>query len=248
MKLRDIFKMEMYKNRNDKPYLLVIAILAAMTAISTFIGIGMIEGVISLGNNGFKMALIILVVFSALGLWIFSLLYPYRLLNVDYMNKVMGLIFASGVSREKYYFVKISATILTCFIATIAILFIPAVTFLTFYLEEFVNMMQKIMMEFRLADVFPFMLMLIFSLFAYFVSLTTSVIITKGKIVGILLFFGFSFAVSTIQSILGVQIFAVSNFWKHEMGMAFYLNILYSILQIIIFGIIGLQVLKKQDL
>jgi hypothetical protein len=248
MKLRDIFKMEMYKNRNDKPYLLAIAILAAMTTISTFIGIGMMEGVINVDNNGFIIALILLGVFSALGFWIFSLLYPFHLLNVDYMNKVMGLIFASGVSREKYYFVKISATILTCFIATFVILIIPSITFLVVYLDEFVKMMQNILVEFRIADVFPFILMLLFSLLAYFVSLTTAVIITKGKMVGIFLFFGFSFAVSTIQSIFGVQVFGISNFWKHGMGIPFYLNILYSILQIIIFGLIGLKVLKKQDL
>lgn len=248
MRLRDIFKMEMYKNRNDKPYLLVIAILIAMTTISTFIGIGMIEGEIDFNKGGFLTALILLIVFSVLGLWIFSLLYPFRLLNVDYKNKVMGLIFASGVSREKYYFVKISATILSCFIATIAILFIPAVTFLTVYLEEFVKAMQKILIEFRLADIFPFMLMLIFSLLAYYVTLTTAVIITKGKIVGILLFFGFSFAVSTIRSMIGVPILDVSKFWSHGMDIDFYLVTLYSIVQIIIFGLIGLKVLKKQDL
>ena len=64
MRLQDIFKMEMYKNRNDKPYLLIIAILTAMTTISTFIGIGMIEGKIALDNSGFLTALILLIVFS----------------------------------------------------------------------------------------------------------------------------------------------------------------------------------------
>lgn len=117
MKLRDVFRMEMYKNRNDKPYLLVIAILSTMTAISTFIGIGMIEESIHLDKNGFLPGWILLLSFSVLGLWIFSLLYPFRLLNIDYKNKVMGLIFAAGVSQEKYYFVKISATLLSCFIA-----------------------------------------------------------------------------------------------------------------------------------
>jgi ABC-type transport system involved in multi-copper enzyme maturation permease subunit len=248
MRLIDVFKMELYKNRNDKPYLLVIAILTAMTTISTFIGIGLIDGKIYPDNAGFTMALILLIVFSVLGLGIFSLLYPFRLLNVDYKNKVMGLILASGVSREKYYFVKISTTILTCFIATFAILFIPAVTFLAFYLDEFVIGIQAILVEFRIADVFPFMLMLIFSLLAYYVTLTTAVIITKGKIVGILLYFGFSFAVSTIQSMVGVPILSGNKFWPHGMDISFYLMTLYAIVQIIIFGLIGLKVLKKQDL
>ena len=248
MKLQDIFKMEMYKNRNDKPYLLVIAILTAMTTISTFIGVGIIEHIIAIDDSGFKMALILLVVFSALGLWLFSMLYPFRLLNMDYKNRVMGLIFASGVSRENYYFVKISATILTCFIATLAILLIPAITFLAIYLEEFVKIMQKILVEFRLTDVFPLILMLVFSLLAYFVMLTTAVIITKGKIIGILLFFGFSFTASTIKSIIGVQIFPVNHLLEHNMGSTFYTYTFFSIIQIIIFAFIGLNVLKNQDL
>lgn len=242
MRLRDIFKMELYKNRNDKPYLFVIAILIAMTTTSTFIGIGMIEGKIDINNYGFLTTLILLISFSVLGLCIFSLLYPFRLLNVDYKNKVMSLIFASGVSREKYYFVKISATILTCFISTFAILFIPAVTFLAVYPGEFVKAMQKILVAFRIADVFPLVLMLIFSLLAYYVTLTTAVIIAKGKIVGILLFLGFSFAVTTIESMFGF------NNLDREIGIYFYLTILYSIVQIIIFGLIGLKVLKNQDL
>jgi len=43
MKLKDIFRMEMYKNRNNKPYLLVIAILTLMAAAATFLRIAMIE-------------------------------------------------------------------------------------------------------------------------------------------------------------------------------------------------------------
>jgi hypothetical protein len=241
MELRDIFKMEMYKNRNDKPYLLVIAILTAMLAVSTFIGIAMIEGVIGVDSNLF-VAMILLLVFSGLGLWIFSLLYPFHLLNVDYKNKVMSLIFASGVSREKYYFVKISATILTCLIATLAILFIPIVTFIVFYPEIFVDGMQMLFEEFSFADITPFMLMAIFSLVAYYVTLTTAVIITKGKVAGIFLFFAFSFGVSMVQA----PIF--SMFGDYAVNSFFYATALASVIQTILFALIGLNVLRKQDL
>ena len=241
MELKDIFKMEMYKNRNDKPYLLVIAILMAMTTISTFIGIAMIEGVIGVNSNLF-VAMILLLVFSGLGLWIFSLIYPFHLLNVDYKNKVISLIFASGVSREKYYFVKISATILTCLIATFAIMFIPIATFIGFYPEIFVDGMQLLFEEFSFADIAPFMLMAIFSLVAYYVTLTTAVIITKGKVVGIFLFFAFSFGVSMIQT----PIFTM--FGDYAVNSFFYATALASIIQIILFALIGLSVLRRQDL
>jgi ABC-type transport system involved in multi-copper enzyme maturation permease subunit len=116
--------MELYKNRNDNTYVLIIGILMAMTALSTFLGIGMIEGTFDSNQTNFMTIFILLMVFNVIGMWAFSLLYPFRLLNVDYNNKVMGLIFASGVSREKYYFVKVGATLLSCIIATFLILFI----------------------------------------------------------------------------------------------------------------------------
>ena len=196
MELKNIFKMEMFKNRNDKPYLLVIAILTAMAAIASIVGVLMIETSYEKESTLFVIE-ILLVVFTVIGFGVISLLYPFHLLNVDYRNKVMGLIFASGVSRGKYYFVKISATILTCLIATLVILFIPIVTFLLVYPEVFVEMMQQIFKEFTISDILPFVLTALFSWLASYVMLTTSVIITKGKVSGIFLFFGFSFVLST---------------------------------------------------
>jgi hypothetical protein len=176
---------------------------------------------------------------------VFWLLYPFHLLNTDYKNKVISLIFASGVSREKYYFVKISATILTSLLATLVILFIPTVTFLLVYPEIFVEIMQEIIANFTVLNIIPFMLTAISSLLAFFVMLTTSVIITRGKVAGIFLFIGFSFAISTIQSILIVPLMSF-----HNHGVNFYFNIatVFSIIQIIVFVFIGLSVLRRQDL
>jgi ABC-type transport system involved in multi-copper enzyme maturation permease subunit len=240
--------MELYKNRNDKTYILIIGILMAMTALSTFLGIGMIEGTFDTNQTNFMAIFVLLMVFSAIGLWAFSLLYPFRLLNVDYKNKVMGLIFASGVSREKYYFVKVGATLLSCIIATFLILFIPAVTFLTVYTEEFVVAMQNIFGAFSLGDIFPFLLMVVFTIIAYYVTLTTAVITTKGKIVGILLFFGFSFAASIVESLVGVPVLSSSSTVSGSLANVYYLKITFALVQIVAFGFVGLQILKKQDL
>ena len=244
MELKNIFKMEMYKNRNDKPYLLVIAILTVMAAIVSIVGVSMIET--SYDNMSTLYVIeILLIGFTVIGFGIISLLYPFHLLNVDYRNKVMGLIFASGVSRGKYYFVKISATILTCLIATLVILFIPIVTFLLVYPEFFVKMMQQIFKEFTISDILPFVLTALFSWLAYYVMLTTSVIITKGKVAGIFLFVGFSFALSSIQSMFTVPLlFSMGN------NVNFYFNLytVFSIITIIAFVLIGLSVLKKQNL
>jgi ABC-type transport system involved in multi-copper enzyme maturation permease subunit len=245
MELRNIFKMEMYKNRNNKPYLLVIAVLTAMAAASTFLGIAMIEGNIAT-EGGVIAVLISLIVFSVLGLAVFSLLYPFHLLNVDYKNKVMSLIFASGVSRERYYFVKIMATVLCCLVATLVIMLIPTVAFLLVYPEFFVEIMQEIYDNFTFSDITPLVLMAVFSLLAYYVMLTTSVIITKGKVSGIFLYFGFSFAISTIQSMFSVSLLlALEN---QNMNSYFNTATVFSIVQIVVFALIGLYVLRKQDL
>jgi ABC-type transport system involved in multi-copper enzyme maturation permease subunit len=248
MKLRDIFRMELYKNRNDKTYLLIIGILIIMTSLSTFFGIGIIEGIFDMSNSTFASLLMLLMIFSGIGMWAFSLLYPFRLLNLDYNNKVMGLIFASGVSREKYYFVKVGATILTCIIATFLVLFIPALTFLTVYTEEFVFAMKNIFGEFGFGDIFPFLLMLIFTILAYYVTLTTAVITTKGKIVGILLFFVFSLAASIVESAVGVPALSAFDDASTSITYLYYQKTLFAIFQIITFAFIGLQVLKRQDL
>ena len=241
--------MEMYKNRNNKPYLLVIAILITMAATATFLGVAMIEGYIDSGGSLLPV-LASLIIFLVLGLAIFSLLYPFHLLNVDYKNKVMSLIFASGVSREKYYFVKIGATILTCLIAMFAILFIPTVTFLLIYTEEFVWAIQLVISEFDVMNIFPFLLFFVFSALASIITLTTSVIITKGKAAGIFLFFGFSFLISTVQSSATMPALFDSAFETEIFNLNNYLYIstLFAIVQSIIFALVGLSVLRKQDL
>lgn len=242
MELKDIFKMEMFKNWNNKPYLLVIAILTVMAAVATFWGIAAIEGIVNTGSL-FWILFILLNVFFVIGWAVFSTLYPFHLLNTDYKNKAMSLIFASGVSRERYYFVKIGATLLTCSIAQAVILFIPLVAFLIVYTEHFVFGVQLIIMGFTAADVIPFVTMMLFSTLAYFVILTTSVIITRGKIVGIFLYFGFLFAISFVGVIITFPILMLAG----EMS-SHIVSTLFSIVQIVGFGWLGLHILRRQDL
>jgi len=243
MELKNIFKMEMYKNCNDKQYLLVIAILTIMAALSTFFGIAVIESEFDylLGTSLFYM----LIIFTIIGLGVFSLLYPFHLLNVDYKNKVMSLVFASGVGREKYYFVKVSATIITCMLATLVIVFIPSVTFLVVYRDEFTMAMRLFIEGFSAVDIVPFVLSSIFGLLLNIVILTTSVIITKGKVTGIFLYFLFLFVTSSISNIF-IKPF---NFaYYGNVSDIFYMSMASSIICICIFTLISLYVLRKQDL
>ena len=245
MELKNIFKMEMFKNRNDKPYLWVIAILTVMAAVATMVGVLMIESSYFMDST-LGILEIILAVFTVIGLGVFSLLYPFHLLNVDYKNRVMSLIFASGVSREKYYFVKISATILSTLIAAFVILLIPMVVFLIVYPDAFVGVVRHIVENFNSSHIFSFVLSATIGLVASLVMLTTAVIITKGKTSGIFLFFGFALIASIIQSII---MFPSNLFLGMEhTATNFYLDAAFSIVKIVVFALIGLNVLKKQDL
>jgi hypothetical protein len=128
------------------------------------------------------------------------------------------------------------------------VLFIPALTFLTVYTEEFVSVMNNIFGEFGFGDIFPFLLMFVFTILAYYVTLTTAVITTKGKIVGILLFFVFSFAVSIIESAVGLPALSAFGDSNTSLTYLYYQKTLFAVFQIVAFAFIGLQVLKRQDL
>jgi len=244
MELENIFKMEMFKNRNDKPYLIVIAILTVMAATASILGVWMFKNMLS-DLTILLIFEIVLIVFTTIGLSVFFLLYPFHLLNVDYKNKVISLIFASGVSRGKYYFVKISATILSSLIAMLVILFIPIVTFLIVYPDTFVEIVRNIFDNFNSSDIFSFALSGTVGLVANIVMLTTAVIITKGKTSGIFLYFAFSFVVSIIQS---SSIFPLLLSNRFTPGHYLYLGAVFSTVKIIVFVLIGLNVLRKQDL
>ena len=253
MELKNIFKMEMFKNRHDTPYLVVIAILTGMAAVASILGVWMINTFSGRHSSELPMLLIVLeillAVFTFIGLGIFSLLYPFHLLNVDYKNRVISLIFASGVPRGKFYFVKIGATILSCLIATFVILFIPIVTFLIVKQDVFIEIVRKIFDTFNSSDIFSFVLSGTFSLVANIVILTTSVIITKGKTSGIFLYLAFLFAASIIQTSVFLPLLQSKTVHIETVATAnFYLDAAFSTIKIIVFVLIGLNVLKKQDL
>ncbi len=241
MELKNIFKMEMFKNRNDKSYLFLIAILIAVTAISTFWIIGVMEN--GFERDSFGILFILLLSFNFIGLSVFSLIYPFHLLNMDYKNRVMSLVFASGVSRAKFYFVKIGATILSSLLAIFAILLIPILAFFVIYPEAFMEVIQKLIKEFVASDVIPMMLGFFFGLISNMVVLTTAVIITKGKTSGIFLFFVFLFLNSSVFGLFENPLVMTDSI--PEM---FYTSSFHSIISILVYAVIGLSVLKRQDL
>ncbi|MDR1760773.1 MAG: hypothetical protein LBR60_09675 [Fibrobacter sp.] len=211
-----------------------------MSTVSTF---WWIAGSTEFTNDRFGVLFVLFLFFNILGLGVFSLLYPFHLLNTDYKNKVMSLVFASGVSRAKYYFVKVGATILSGFIAIFAILLIPMLTFLVIYPEIFTELVQKLVKGFSVSDVTPFVLCSFFGLLSNMVVLTTAVIVTRGKTSGIFLFFLFLFLNSSAFSLFENPLNTGDS-----ISEIFYTGSLHSIISICVYVAIGLAVLKRQDL
>lgn len=239
--------MEMFKNWNDKPYLIVIAVLTVISATVTFLGVATIESVIE--GRGIVILLILLTIFFVLATIIFSLLYPFHLLRTDYKNRVMSLIFASGVSRGKYYFVKISATIFCCLLALLVIFIVPMVTFLIIYADWFAEAFRFFVAEFSTGHIFLVTISQILGLLASLVILTTSVIITRGKVAGIFLYLGFMFGLSIVSYIvqlpvlLSTDVSLVSGFIQ-----LLYIGMAMSVVHTIGFVLLGLYIMKRQNL
>ena len=234
MKLVHIFKMEMYKNFRDKAYLIMIGIFTiAMTILSLFVFSEdfFFNLIIRLQYNYFLTAfLIMLTIFTILGLLVFALLYPFHLLNLDYKNKVMSLMFASGVSRTKYYFVKIGATILTCYMAATVILL-------------------PIMLSTESAVIMEFMLENILAIVQWVVVMMVAIILTKGSIAGIFLFLGLNLGIGIVELFIAFTFFPVRSLTSFGPITTSDMPVnLMTVIIIVLFGFLGIYLLRKQDL
>lgn len=224
MSLSNVFKMELYKNWHDRASLVIMLVLMG---VNTFFGLSIVNGSASaLAFIPFS--------FSIMGSSVFLFIYPYRMARVDYRNRVLSLLIASGVSRTQYYFVKVGATLIFSLLSVILIVFVPIII---------VGGLDA------LISAFDFLVMLDASIYAVilvswlstFSILMTSVIISRGKGYTIFVFFGISLLTSIITEIL----FGHNNFWwTIDVSRIIVQHILITA----VMGIIGILVLRKQNL
>jgi len=233
MELGHIFKMEMYKNFRDKPYLIMIGIFtASMTILSLFVFSEDFLFQLLRNHNmpTFVMQfLVLLTIFTFLGLIVFALLYPFHLLNLDYKNKVMSLMFASGVSRTKYYFVKIGATILSCYLVA-AIISLP------------------LMLSTESGEILNVMFRNILSIVQWVVVMMVAIILTKGSLSGLFLFIGLNLAIGILQLFIGVAIFSPSYSIIGGLITGGASTNVITVVTILLFGLLGIVLLRRQDL
>jgi hypothetical protein len=225
--------MEMYKNFRDKPYLIMIGFFTiSLTILSLFVFTGDFFTTLIQTHNMptfLTVFLIILLVFTFLGILVFALLYPFHLLNLDYKNKVMSLMFASGVSRTKYYFVKIGATILTCYLAT-AVIALP------------------LMLSTESGEILAFMMRNILAIVQWVVVMMVAIILTKGSVAGLFLFIGLNLAISIIHLTIRLVVFPSQVFTLYDGFTSGIGTYLMTFITIVIFGFLGILLLRRQDL
>ena len=151
MNSKNIFKMEFYRNFRDKTWLIIIGVMTILSLIDSVLIISLINQTVSSSSEPGRgpSVLIALTVFFTLalvvGIWAFQIIYPFHLLSVDYSNKALSLMIASGVNRMTYYFIKLVATLLSTLLAFFTMFIIPFILILGVYshqVSEFLSMIS----------------------------------------------------------------------------------------------------------
>jgi len=237
MKLSNVFKMEMFKNMHDRVNLLIML---------GFMVINIIGGMMIThqANVWFRVPstleimMAVLFAFSVFGRVIFLFVYPYQMARTDYKNKVMSLLIASGVSRVQYYFVKIGATLLFSLLSILLLVILPLLIVLISHDMSLALEFLEFTFEID-AGTFG---VILFGWLSIFSMLMTAVILSRGRAYTIFVFVGLSIATSQLtfifRPLFGLEWWQTSNT----------IVIMQHLITIAVMGLIGILVLRKQDL
>lgn len=239
MKLWNVFRMELFKNINDRISLLIMLILMCFNIIGGLV-FANTHWFVRM-PSAFEIMVLLVFGFSVFGSFIFLFLYPYRMARTDYKNNVMSLIIASGVSRVQYYFVKTGSVLLFSFMSITQLLFLPLII-VGIVTNGFNIATEFVYITLDIGEIFSTVGIMFLNWLSLFSVLMTSVIMTKGKITTIFVYFGISIVASllfsTIQAIIGIH--------PWETNHAF--TTFRHVVTIGVLAFIGILVLRKQDL
>lgn len=244
MNARLIFKMELYKYLRDKYYLIATLILLGLNVIATIALVNYDHLNSSLLITSIVLA--ILLFFS--NLIFLGIIYPFHLLAIDYKNRVLALMVASGVNRNKLFFAKIGAVILANIVVSFVLLVVPVVT--TIYQVGNLGGWDELFREMGMLMVpqmVPLSINAVLSYVAGLFILMTSVIIVKGKTLSILLYFGFNMLVAMVTSFVNTLFTSDYSFTQQLSGDNVFSSVV-EVVVILVFGFIALQELRHQNL
>ncbi|GEN95233.1 ABC transporter permease [Pediococcus ethanolidurans] len=244
MNARLIFKMELFKYLRDKYYLIATLILLGLNVIATIALVNYDHLNSSLLITSIVLA--ILLFFS--NLIFLGIIYPFHLLAIDYKNRVLALMVASGVNRNKLFFAKIGAVILANIVVSFVLLVVPVVTIIYQVgnlggWDELFREMGMLMVP----QMVPLSINAVLSYVAGLFILMTSVIIVKGKTLSILLYFGFNMLVAMVTSFVNTLFTSDYSFTQQLSGDNVFSSVV-EVVVILVFGFIALQELRHQNL
>ncbi|MGY3779567.1 hypothetical protein [Isobaculum melis] len=241
-----IFKMEMFKFKNDKKYLMTAGIIGVLNTILALMVINM--DVMNYYDYGMLGTVIGFYFMLMLGNIIFMFFYPFHVLSMDYKNNVIATMIASGVNRTKLFVSKIGAIIVNTIMIGLITTFVPFVLLMlkATYEAGFGIFFEEILGFFQIVDIdfISLMLMGLTSYLGMIMMMTAASTILKGGNLSFLLFIGFSMATSIATGILSS---ITTAFDLYGTGLIVY-NIFINLIIIAVFGYLGLSAIKKQNL
>ena len=243
MKLWNVFKMELFKNWHDRTSMFMLLIFMCVNTIG-----GLVVSHSGNGPQGSAMIIIgLLFGFSIFGSVVFSFLYPYRMARVDYRNQVMSLKIASGVSRVQYYFVKVGATLLFSFLSLVALLIVPVFVVGMTHDMSFVFEVAGELVNVSFIDLLRSLLLGLFVWLSIFATLMAAVIIARGKGSAIFIYFGLTMATSIVVSVVR-DAFNLQLWNMNNLDTMMWLMVLQYVITTAVMGLLGILVIRKQDL
>ena len=228
MSVWNVFKMELYKNAHDRVNLLIMLIFMVINFM----------GGMTMANGNFNPMMMTLFGFSAAGSAVFLFVYPYQLARTDYKNKVMSLLIASGVSRVQYYFVKVGATLIFSFMSFLLLAVLPLMLVLAAH--DMSIALEILAFPFEVD--FTVIIIFFFAWLTYFFILMTAVIISKGRAFAIFVFFGLSIVTSQLSLMFHR---ALAGPWGQVSTTTL---VMQYVITMSVMGLIGIVVLRKQNL
>jgi len=219
--------MELYKNAQDRVNLVIMLVFMVVNVLGGFM----------IANDSWSFLLATPFFFSVFASMVFLFVYPYQMARIDYKNRVMSLLIASGVSRVQYYFVKVGATLIFSALSFILLVIIPILIVAAAFDMRIALDFFNFVLEIDAATI----AIIFFGWLSAFSMLMTSVIISRGRAYTVFVFLGIWIVTSQIASAFqGTGTF----FWD----LQYTAIIIQQLITIVVMGMIGILILRKQDL
>ena len=145
-------------------------------------------------------------------------------------------------------YIKLISTILSTLLALFTILIVPFFLILGVYVRQLSEFLSMVSRSLSLSSVWMVLLNSFAGALASIVILFFVVIMTRGKFWGIFVYLGIAMGIGIILTILTSSINIVSADSQNMMSNTSLIGIIFSVVEIIAFGLLGLSLIRKQDL